>query len=495
MAEFEEADVVVIGGGSAAHESAIAAKHYGADRVVMLEKAPEEQSGGNARFSGTGFRFAFEPHEIADICDMTPEEFDEYVVAPYSPDMFLADLNHVTQGKIDPALADVLVNDSNAAIRWSKSVGLEWEVYEGVLIEGKRHLSAAIAIHPKNLGDGKTNGLSQLIQWDGIARRVGVDKRYDSKVIGFLGDETGIEGVQISGPDGRYEIRAKAVIACAGGFQANPQMRARYLGPNADLVKVRGSRHNTGEVLQMLLDLGVQPAGHWQFGHGSPIDYSAPVVESGSGYNRYSYPWGLTVNENAERFFDEGEAESAYTYAKTGWAVMRQPGGTAFHIGDSQTWLRTPETPAWHRPDTAVWADTIEELAEEVGLDPASLARAVAEYNDAIDTSTPYDPTRRDGRRTVGLSPDKTNWAQAIDNPPYSAIHVTGGLTFTYGGVSIDTDARVLAIGGKPIPGLYASGDILGLFFHNYPAMTGQTRNLVFGHRAGRHAAGRVAVG
>ena len=497
MTGFEEADVVVIGGGSAAHEAAIAATYYGADRVIMLEKAPEAESGGNARYSGTGFRWAFDDiQEIQEVTELSDEDFAKYVVEPYTEAMFLADLNRVTRGRIDPELAQTLVGDSNAAIRWSKEMGLKWQTHTATEIDGKQYLHHGVEIHPLNPAtSGVTNGLSQLIQWDAIAERVGVEKRHDSKVIGFLGSEAGIEGVRVSGPDGVYEIVAKAVIACAGGFQANPAMRAQYLGPNADLMKVRGSRHNTGEVLRMLLELGAKPGGHWQWGHASPIDAKAPDMESGSGANRYTYPYCITVDELGKRFIDEGESFAGYTYAKTGWAIQRHPGARAFQIGDSLTWAQTPTHPAWHRPDTAVWADTLEDLAVLVGLDPRAVAATIDEFNAAIDDTNEFDPTRHDGRRTRGLSPDKTNWARELDQPPYWCIEVTGGLTFTYGGLTIDTDARVLGTTGKPIPGLYASGDILGLFFHNYPAMTGQTRNLVFGRRAGRHAASLVASG
>jgi len=493
MTGFEEADVVVIGGGSAAHEAAIAAKHYGADKVVMLEKAPEAESGGNARYSGTGFRWAFDDiREIQEITELSDEQFAKYVVEPYTEQMFLDDLIRVTRGRIDPELAQTLVGDSNAAIRWSKEMGLKWQTHTATEIDGKEYLHHGVEIHPLNLGDGMTNGLSQLVQWDAIAERVGVQKRHDAKVIGILGDESGVQGVRVSGPEGVYELAATAVIACAGGFQANPAMRAQYLGPNADLMKVRGSRHNTGEVLRMLLELGAKPGGHWQSGHASPIDAKAPDVESGSAANRYTYPYCITVDERGQRFFDEGESFTSYTYAKTGWAIQRHPGGRAFQIGDSQTWAQTPTHPAWHRPDTAVWADSIEELAVLVGLDPRAVMATMSEFNSAIDDTNPFDPTRLDGRRTNGLAIDKSNWARELDKPPYWCIEVTGGLTFTYGGVTIDPDARVLSTTGKPIPGLYASGDILGLFFHNYPAMTGQTRNLVFGRRAGRHAAERV---
>lgn len=496
MIQVDKADIVVIGAGSAAHESAVAAKHHGAGRVILLEKAPESQSGGNARFSGTGFRWVFELDDLREITDTSPEEFANVVVKPYTAEQFRADLARVSQGRMDPDIVEVLVGDSTQAIRWAKEMGIEWVLQPGYAKDGKRHLSSpGVEIHPKNLGDGMTNGLSQLMQWDRIAERLGVEKRYESKVIGILGDEAGVQGVRVSGPDGPYEIHARAVIACAGGFQANPEMRARYLGPNADLLKVRGSRHNTGEVLQMLLDLGAQPGGHWQFGHASPIDASAPLVESGDDYNRYLYPWGIGVDVEGTRFFDEGEAESAYTYAKTGWAVQRQVRSRAYWFGDTTTWECSPTEPAWHRPDTAIWGDTLEELAEQVGLDPRAVRATVDEFNAAIDESVPFDRGRRDGRRTVGLTPDKSNWAQAIVTPPFYVIPVTGGITFTYGGLTIDRDARVLAVGGKPIPGLYASGDILGIFFHNYPAMTGQTRNLVFGYRAGKNAADLAAGG
>lgn len=495
MQAVEEADVVVIGGGSAAHEAAIAAKDAGAGRVVMLEKAPEAQSGGNARFSGTGFRWAFaDVREIQEITGLSDEEFAKYVVEPYTEERFLEDLLRVTRGRIDPELARTLVGDSNGAIRWSKEMGLRWQTHTATEIDGREHLHRGVEIHPLNLGGGMTNGLSQLVQWDAIAERVGVEKRHDSKVIGILGTERGVEGVRVSSPEREYEMRAPAVIACSGGFQANPQMRAQYLGANADLMKVRGSRHNTGEVLRMLLDLGAKPGGHWQSGHASPIDASAPDVESGSAANRYTYPYCITVDERAQRFFDEGESFTSYTYAKTGWAIQRHPGGRAFQIGDLQTWEQTPTHPAWHRPDTAVWADTLEELATLVGLDPHALRATITAFDAAIDDTSPFDPTRLDGRRTRGLTPDKSNWARALDRPPYWCIEVTGGLTFTYGGVTINPDAQVVTTNGAPIPGLYASGDILGLFFHNYPAMTGQTRNLVFGRRAGRHAAAFAAA-
>ena len=483
MVSREACDVIVIGGGSAAHEAAVAARWNGAQRVLMLEKAPPSQAGGNARFSGTGFRFVFEPEEIQEIVGLTDEEYSKLRIRPYTADDFLRDLCRVTRDRIDLELATMLVGDSNEAIHWSKEVGLRWELQPGIEVDGLRYFSPGIPIHPLNLGGGLTNGLCQMIPWWQIAEGLGgVEMRYDSKVIGFLGGESGVTGVRVLGPDGVYEVEAHATIVCSGGFQANPEMRARYLGPNADIMKTRGSRHNTGEVLEMMLRLGAAPAGNWQGAHASPIDAGAAEVESGDAVNRYGYCWGITVNALGRRFIDEGEAEISYTYAKTGWAVLREPGGVAYQLGDAKH-------PMTYMPDEPIFADSIEELARIIGVDPAPLTDTVEKFNAAIDTSIPYDRTVRDGRRTNGLSPDKSNWAISLDTPPYFAIPVTGGITFTFGGVKVDTNAQVVANGGRPIRGLFASGDVVGLFFHNYASMTGQTRNLVFSRRAAAAAA------
>jgi tricarballylate dehydrogenase len=191
----ETCDVIVIGGGSAALEAAVAARYHGARRVIMLEKAPRSQSGGNARFSGTGFRFAFEPPEIQEIVGLSDQEYAKLRIRPYRAADFLGDLNRVTRNRIDPELVEVLVGESNEAVRWSAEVGLKWELQPGIEVDGLRYFSPGIPIHPLNLGGGMTNGLSQLTQWRRIADGFGgIDLRYDAKVIGFLGDESGVTG-------------------------------------------------------------------------------------------------------------------------------------------------------------------------------------------------------------------------------------------------------------------------------------------------------------
>jgi tricarballylate dehydrogenase len=485
----ETCDIIVIGGGSSAFDAAVAAHEAGARRIVMLEKAPEAEYGGNARFSGTGFRFV---HAGADeirqfLPDIDDGLFATMTIPAYSADDFMADLDRMTQGRMNRELARTLVDESNAAVHWMQKVGIAWEpLKEHAKVNGKRYFERGIAIHVAG------GGVGQLTQWRRIAEDRGIEIRFESPVCAVLGDLRRVEGVTVSAPDGRYDLKAKAVIACAGGFQANPEMRARYLTGFTDLMKVRGSKHDTGEVLRMLIDLGARSAGHWQTGHMSPIDAKAPDFETpqhadgrGNTQSRYDYPYGISVNALGVRFFDEGEAQHSYTYAKTGRAVLAQPGAAAYQIYD-RTGIGCHRDP--HHEATFFEATTIAELAPKIGLHPDVLTHTVDEFNRAVSDERPFDPRRPDGRATVGLAIPKSNWATRIEQPPFRAYPVTGGITFTFGGVEVNRNAQVISTIDQPIKGLFASGDIVGLFFHNYPSFTGQTRNAVFGRLAGKAA-------
>jgi tricarballylate dehydrogenase len=485
----ESCDIIVIGGGSAAFAAAVAARQAGAARVVMLEKAGEADYGGNARYSGTGFRFVHAgAQEIRQfVPDVDEGLFASMTIPPYSADDFAADLERMTQGRMNRELAQLLVGQSNAALHWMRQAGIRWEpLKEHAKVGDKRYFERGLAIHVAG------GGIGQLTQWRQIAQRLGIEIRFDSPVCAVHGDLRRVEGVGVSGPHGRYDLMAKAVIACAGGFQANPEMRARYLAGNTDLMKVRGSRHDTGEVLRLLLDLGARGAGHWQSGHMSPVDANAPDFETpqhadgrGNTQSRYDYPFGISVNALGLRFFDEGEAQHSFTYAKTGRAVLAQPGAIAYQIYD-QGGLKCLRYP--HHQATFVEASTIAELAAKIGVEAAVLTHTVAEFNAAVRDNRPFDPTRPDGKATSGLALPKSNWACRIAAPPFRAYPVTGGITFTFGGVAVDCRAQVINTLDQPIKGLFASGDIVGLFFHNYPSFTGQTRNAVFGRLAGRSA-------
>ncbi len=490
MAEKETCDVIVIGGGSAAFEAAVSARQSGAEKVVMVEKAPEAEYGGNARFSHTGFRFCHDgKDEIrAFIPDVDAELFAAMEIKPYTEEEFLGDLNRVTEGLIDEDLAAALTAESNAAAHWALATGIKWIPEKYATVDGRHHFEPGRAI--QTLGGGK----GQLGQWREIAAGLGIDLRFDSRVGAVYGTDRRMEGVRVSSEAGEYDLMANATIACAGGFQANPEMRARYLGENADLLKVRGSKHDTGEVLAMIMGLGAKATGHWQGAHQTPIDAGAPRFETpvredgrGNAMNRYDYCHGITVNSLGQRFFDEGESFHSYTYAKTGRAVRSQPGNIAYQIFDQKGIAMFRHGPDF--PATFEQAGTIEELAAKAGLNPEIVAHTVTEYNRAVADDVPFDPSKLDGKCTTGITPPKSNWAQKIDAPPYRAYPVSGGITFTFGGLAVNTEAEVLNTSNQPIRGLYASGDIIGLFYHNYPSCTGQTRNLVFSLKAGANAA------
>ncbi|MDX1483361.1 MAG: FAD-binding protein, partial [Alphaproteobacteria bacterium] len=230
MPDHESCDVIVIGGGSSAFEAAVSARQSGAERVVMLEKAPEAEYGGNARFSHTGFRFCHDGRDEirAFIPDVDQDLFDAMEIRPYTKEEFLGDLNRVTEGLIDEDLADTLAGDSNAAAHWALETGIKWAPEKYATVNGRHHFEPGRNV--QTLGGGR----GQLEQWRAIAAALGIEIRFESRVSAFHGNARRIEGVRVVAESGEYDLTANAIIACAGGFQANPEMRARYLGTNAD---------------------------------------------------------------------------------------------------------------------------------------------------------------------------------------------------------------------------------------------------------------------
>jgi tricarballylate dehydrogenase len=409
---------------------------------------------------------------------------------PYTRENFLADLNRVTEGRIDQELAAFLVDNSNASLHWMRELGIRFEHEKSVKVKGRDYFEPGAVIHTVG------GGLGQLMAWREIADRMGIEIRYDTKVTALHGNERRLEGVRVLTPEREYDLFGRAVICCSGGFQASAEMRARYLGPFGDLMRVRGSKHDTGEVLNMLVALGAMTSGHWQGAHATPIDAGAqdgaiPLRADGHGNwaNRYEYKFGITVNTLGQRFYDEGETKHSYTYAKTGRAVLAQPRGLAYQIFDDVGFKLFRE--GAYVGATGHEAASIAELAGKIGLSPEILEHTVAQYNVACREDIAFDPGVMDGKCTLGITPRRSNWAVKLETPPFRAYPIVCGITFTFGGIKINTKAEVLNTAGNPIRGLYASGDVVGLFFNNYPGNTGQTRNVVFSRVAGREAAGR----
>jgi tricarballylate dehydrogenase len=482
-------DIIVAGAGNAGLSAAHAARERGAS-VLVLEKADTAWSGGNSAFTAGAIRIAH--GGLEDVRELLAEEpLPDTDLEPYTEEDFLGDMRRVTLGRGDPAMARTLVGDSRDVVRWLAGHGVRFRLmYERQSYEadGRHRFWGGLAVGAVDGGKGLMDGHRAA------AARTGIELRHETAVEDLLRDPDGrVVGVVARSADGtRSELRARAVVLAAGGFESDPRLRAAHLGPNWDVAKVRGTPNNTGEVLEAALRHGAQAYGHWSGCHAIQWDAGAPAtgdLEITNRFSRQSYPVGIVVNRRGERFLDEGEDFRNYTYAKFGARVLEQPEGVAAQVFDAKT-VRLLRTIDYEAPGaTRVDADTLEGLAEGLGIDPAGFARTVAKFNAAI-VDRPFDPAVKDGRRTEGIAPAKSNWALAIDTPPFVAFPVTCGITFTFGGVRVDDDAAVLDAGGRHIPGLYAAGELVGgLFFHNYPGGSGLTAGAVWGRRAGWTAA------
>ena len=487
----ERYDVVVVGAGNAALSGALAAKEI-CGSVLVVEKAPEYFRGGNTYFTGGIIRFAFNGLEDIKtlIPDMSPTEEASVDVGSYTQDQFYADMMRVTRGLADPELAQILVSQSLPALQWLREKGVRFILSYGrqAFKDGdKFRFWGGLLVEA--VGAGK--GLSD--QQFEAAQRSGIEVRYSTQGVSLIRDEAGtVCGLRVLGPDGFEDIAARAVVLAAGGFESNAEMRCRYLGPGWELVKVRGIPYNTGDGIRMALDVGAQAHGHWSGCHAVAWDMNAPpfgdrtITEL---YQKHSYPLGIIVNLEGNRFLDEGADFRNYTYVTYGRALLTQPQGVAFQIFDDK--VKDMLRDEYRIPQvTMARADTIEELATRLDIDGDGLVRTVREYNNAVRTEVPYNPSIKDGRGTVSIHPPKSNWAQPIDSPPYLGYAVTCGITFTFGGVRIDNRGQVATNSQEPIPGLYAAGEMVGgLFYYNYPGGSGLSAGMVFGRLAGTSAA------
>ena len=483
-------DVIVVGSGNAAFSAALTAREHGA-RVLMLEKASREWVGGNSWFTAGAFRL---PHQgVSDLEDLIDKIDDDIDLPAYSESAYHADMRRVTGGRCDPDLTAVLVREARDAARWMRTHGIRWRL----MTDRQAHRSAGKVRFWGGLAVGVLGGGEALIDaYLAAASRTGVELLVDSPVVGLIMDASRVTGVRVATAGGTRDILARAVVLASGGFEANPDLRASHLGPQWRLALVRGTPYNTGETLMSAINIGAQPSGDWSGCHAIAWDASAPLLGDRTVSNRFSrqgYPWGLVVNQHGERFIDEGADFRNYTYARYGAEILRQPGGLAFQIFDRRTVPFISKIDY----DTAVQsrfeADTIRELAERAHID-RQLEATIAAYNASIRTAK-FDPTVLDGKGTTGIQPPKSNWALPLDTPPYVAYAVSCGITFTFGGIRIDTDGSVVDRSAAPIPGLYAAGEIVGgLFYGNYPGGSGLASGTVFGRRAGRSAAAHAAA-
>ncbi|HJO82356.1 MAG: FAD-dependent tricarballylate dehydrogenase TcuA [SAR202 cluster bacterium] len=482
-------DVVVVGAGNAALCAALSAREQGAS-VVVLEKAPPDEQGGNCPFTGGGFRFVHDG--IEDIRHFVPDLTDDEVartqMAPYTADDFRQHLTTVTHGDVDPELMAALIAESRPTVEWMHSKGVRWE------LSGRTSAAAGVpSVIPNAVGlNARESGPGLVQMLTKAARQAGITILYGTEMVRLISGEPGVAGVEARDKSESYEIECGAVILACGGFEANASMRAEHIGPGWESAKVRGSRHNTGDGHRAAMDLGAQPFGQWTGCHATPIDIEAPSVGDlrvTDRMPRRSYTLGITVNSAGLRFVDEGEGFAEQTFVKMGQAILEQPGGMAHQIFDSRA---LPNIEARYGNSKRVEAATTRELAAELGVDQDALEQTVASFNAGAHESE-YAQRTLDGLATNALEPPKSNWAIKLDSPPFTAFTVTGGITYTYGGLKIDTHGRVLGADDRPIAGLYAAGEIVGgIFYHNSLRAAGLMHGSVFGKSAGAHAGAAV---
>ena len=483
--------VVVIGGGNAALVAAIAARERGVE-VILLERAPYELRGGNSRFAGGGMRTVYDG--VQDLLQLMPDlsesETTNTDFGDYTKENFLDDLGRLSGYRVDPDLAEKLVDDSLPTIKWMQSKGVRFlPLYrrQSFEVDGKQRFWGGLTVEAWGGGAGLVDALTDIAADSDVelrysARAERLQLQSDGSLLVSVDDET---------------IECGAVVLACGGFESNAAWRARYLGPNWDLAKVRGTRFNTGDGIEMAVALGAATRGHWSSCHAVAWDLNAPEfgdLDVGDSFQKHSYPLGIVVNARGERFVDEGADFRNYTYAKYGAEILKQPDQFAWQVFDGKVLgmlrdeYRIPKV-------TKVAGDSLEELAAKMeNVDSEGFLRTVQAFNESVATDVEFDPAVRDGRNAHDGRVTKSNWSVRFDTPPYEAYAVTCGITFTFGGLHVDSDSRVLSVDASPIHNLYAAGELVGgLYYGNYPGGAGLTAGAVFGRTAGYNAA-RSAV-
>jgi tricarballylate dehydrogenase len=475
------ADVVVVGCGIAGMAAAVSAAQAGAS-VLVLERAPREERGGNSRYTSGNLRMKSLSEPVEDLGEQLTRSSDTFVhhaliaqtMRPYEqwPPILRA------HAFADPDLVRSLIDHAPEAVQWLADAGVG-------LAGSTNPASGVVCLETVGGGVTAVEGLGA------VAEELGVRFHYRTTARELLRKDTGhISGVGANrhghGPT-RYDT--DAVVLASGGFQGNAEMTARYLGPDAYRLRTvcPGGMYNKGEGIRMALAAGAAPAG--QYG-----GFHAMICDPRSDRHESIKPWnyGILVNRRGLRFVDEGSDARAHISDDVGRAILAQPDGIAYFIYDhtiEDIGNYRRQIGSEHPPITA---DTPAALATALGVDPDRLTRTLTDYNAATRTGT-FTPVTPDGLATEGLALPKSNWARPITGP-LMAYPVVCTNVFTFGGLRVDADAHVLDTDGYPIPGLYAAGETAGLYYSHYASSTSYLRGLVFGRQAGRHAASRPAA-
>lgn len=456
-------DVLVIGAGNAALCAAITAGHNGA-RVLVLEWAPRHSRGGNSRHT-RNIRYAH-------------NEANDFVTGPYTVDEYWDDLLRVTAGRTNKGLARMMLEKSIKVPEWMMEQGVRFQP----AISGTLGLSRTNAFF---FGGGK----AMMNTFFAKAEEMGVDIVYDAEVTALEIDDGHCTGASVSIDGKSHQISTRSVVVASGGFEANIEWLKEGWGEAAENFLIRGTPYNKGGLLRILLDNGAQQIADADQCHAVPIDARSPKFDGGIATRVDCVIYSVMVNKYAKRFYNEGEDIWPKRYAIWGRLVGQQPDQVAYAIIDSKI-------PGLFMPTIfpAIEADSISELAENLELDAKMLEKTLSDYNASVQPGE-FDPTQPDGCHTKGVTPEKTNWAQKIDTPPFYGYPLRPGITFTYLGVEVDDKARVLfGPEKKPADNIFAAGEVMvgNILGQGYVGGLGLLIGNVFGRIAGEEAARRA---
>lgn len=483
-------DVVVVGGGNAALCAAISAQESGA-KVLILERAPKDHRGGNSAYTGGAFRIAYNGTEdlLKLMPDLHPDEMNNSDFGTYTEDQFYDESISMSGYRADADVLHNVVHQSLPTMLWMTQHGVRFiPIYgrQSFKVGGKQKFWGGLTVEVSGGGLGL---MQSLYKW--IEEHTNIEIRYGARAIDLTREKSGWN-VEIETDHGNVLISTKTVVLATGGFHANLLWRAQYLGPNWDLAKVRGSRYNTGDGINLALDAGAIAHGNWTGCHAVFYDLNAPPYGDINLLNQQKnyFTLGIVVNADGQRFVDEGSDFRNYTYSGMGARVLGQPGAVAWQLFDSKTVALLPDEYRVKHA-TRLTADTLEHLAEQMeGINKKSFLETITEFNASVDLNVPFNPAVKDGRATRGLSIPKSNWAQPIDTGPFVAYAVTCGITCTYGGVKVNPTGQVLDQNDQPLEGLYAAGEMVGgLYYIKYAGGIGLTAGSVLGRLSGQHAA------
>jgi tricarballylate dehydrogenase len=475
-------DLVVVGHGIAGLTAAVSAMQNGA-KVAVLERAPAEEAGGCTRYTEAYLRLKSEDElsedfeaVLADTGSANPDP--SLVHAMAQPAREWPGILR-TMSVTDPQFIATFAEQAIPTIKWLKTFGLRFIPSRLPHITAREHPGLLAPVG---------GGYAMMEALANAGRAGGVSFFYETAVRSLVQDDSGaVVGVHAVGRNNRpVEFRAKAVVLASGGFEGSPEMLQRYCGKGAINIRpvARGCYYNQGDGIRMARDIGAAESGDYGYYHAVPVDARSGRTEA----KVLIFPFGIVVNQLGKRFVDEGVSTEYRTFDAMCHAIQAQPNGTGYAIVDAKINDIPEYTRAILSDQPPIQADSLAELAKKLGIPHAALEETVAQFNAACRPGR-FIETRVDGLATVGIEPRKSNWARTIERPPFLCYPLIPAGIITMGGIKTNAAAQVLNAEGDVIPGLYAAGALVGIFYRHYPAATSVLRGAVFGRIAGAHAA------